>query len=67
MTGIRMLNGAVYTLAVVGALAFGTVQAFASPGQQQSARACNEDLCNSVCGGPGSWYCEGSGPQCICL
>lgn len=67
MTRIRMLNGALYAAVVLGALTFGTVQAFASSGPPQNARSCNEDLCDRVCGGPGSWFCEGSGPQCICL
>jgi hypothetical protein len=67
MTRIRMLNGALYTLAVVGALAFGTVQAFASSGPRESERSyCPEEICDRACGGPGSWFCEPSG-TCICI
>ena len=65
MTRIRMLNRALCTLGIVGTLTFGAVQALASPGPQQSDRACPEELCTSVCGP--FWYCEGPGGTCVCM
>lgn len=65
MTRIQMLNGTLYALAVAGALAFGAVQAFASPGARQSEGGfCPEAVCDKVCG-PGAWYCESN--QCVCI
>ena len=69
MTRIRMLSSALYALVMAGALTFGAVQAFASPTPQQGERGyCPEEQCNSVCGGPGSWYCEWwGGGTCVCF
>lgn len=65
MSRIQILNGPLYTLAAVGALAFGAVQAFASPGPRQSeGDFCPEAVCNKACG-PGAWYCESN--QCVCI
>lgn len=64
MARIRLLNGTLYTLAVVGALAFGAAQAFATSSPQQSARHCDEEACRAFCYGAGG--CDGWG-QCICF
>lgn len=64
MMRIRLLNGSLYTLAVVGALAFGVTQAFAASSAQQSARTCTQEDCETFCHGPGG--CTEWG-QCICF
>jgi hypothetical protein len=66
MTRIRTLNGALYTLGILGALSFGAVQAFASPSPRQSDGAfCPTNVCNKTCG-PGMWDCDESG-RCVCI
>lgn len=65
MTRTLSPTSALCTLGILGALTFGAVQAFASPGPRQSARACPEELCTRVCGP--QWYCEEPWGTCVCI
>lgn len=63
MPRIHMLNRALYALAVVGSLAFGTTQAFAAATPEQNARYCDDRACRASCDGAGGC----SGGRCICF
>ncbi|HEU4880604.1 MAG TPA: hypothetical protein VFT45_00125 [Longimicrobium sp.] len=63
MTRIRLLKRALYVVPVIGAMAFGTTQVFASSTAQE-ARACTPKQCLLTCG-PAGGVCSSSG-VCIC-
>jgi hypothetical protein len=62
MTGIRLLKRALLVVPVVGALAFGTAQAFASSAPRE-ALACSKG-CFLECG-PAGGVCSSYG-VCVC-
>jgi hypothetical protein len=66
MTPIRRINRVLYVIPVIGALAFGTAQAFASstPPQEKAGAYCTTTQCNNYCGGPGTGACVTG--RCIC-
>lgn len=63
---IRIPARFVYAAAVLGSLAFGATQAFATPAESSAAeaRACSDAQCAYMCGGLG--YCLRGGPSCAC-
>ena len=63
MTRIRLLTRVLCAVPLVGAMVFGTAQAFASPAPRE-ATACIPRECNFYCGGAGG-VCSYYG-QCIC-
>jgi hypothetical protein len=64
MTRIRLLKRVLFAVPVMGAMVFGTAQAFASTATQQEARACTVRGCNFYCGGAGG-VCSAFG-VCVC-
>ena len=53
MTGIQSIKRVLYVVPVLGALAFGASQAFASPTQPQAERVCDRWQCYEECGPTG--------------
>jgi hypothetical protein len=64
MTRTRLLKRALYVVPVVGAMAFGTTQVFASTAAPAEQRACTPKQCFLQCGGAGG-VCSSNG-FCIC-
>lgn len=63
MMGFQSIKRVLYVVPVLGALAFGATQAFASVTSQQSERACSV-RCYTECGRTGG-FCT-SGGFCAC-
>ena len=64
MTRIKSVKRALSVVPVLGALAFGAAQAFASPAAPTAERACTWFECAKVCE-PGGGVCGNNG-YCIC-
>jgi hypothetical protein len=65
MTRIRLIQRALYVIPVIGAISFGTAQAFAAATPQGKAGAyCTTTQCYNYCGGPGTGACVTG--RCIC-
>ena len=62
----RRMQGGIFALAMVAALAFGAAQAFAAPGAEEE-RACNGGQCKRDCirAGFDGGFCDQGG--CICI
>lgn len=63
MANIRKLTRVLYVVPVLGAMAFGASQAFASPASREAALACSK-LCLQECG-PAGGVCNAYG-VCVC-
>jgi hypothetical protein len=68
MARTQLIKRLVYAVPMLGAMAFGTAQAFASPAAASDAAGawCNPVQCANSCGGPGQGGCDGFG-VCICF
>lgn len=64
MTRIQLLKRVLYVAPVLGAVAFGTAQAFASPTTLREEAACTPKQCLLQCGAAGG-VCSSNG-FCIC-
>lgn len=62
MTRIKMIKRVLYVVPVLGAVAFGTAQAFAAPVSREE-RACSK-RCWTECG-PAGGVCTSAG-YCVC-
>lgn len=65
MMGFQTIKRVLYVVPVLGAMAFGASQAFASPAQAQAERACTRFQCVIECG-PTGGVCKTGGSYCIC-
>jgi hypothetical protein len=66
MTRIRLIERVLYVVPVIGAMAFGAAQAFASstPPAEKAGAYCTTSQCYTYCGGPGTGACVAG--RCIC-
>ena len=65
MTRTQLIKRVLYVVPMVGAMAFGTAQAFASSApSREKAYACTTSQCYDYCGGPGTGACVAG--RCIC-
>lgn len=64
MTRIQQIKRVLYVVPVLGAVVFGTAQAFASPAVLRDEAACTPKQCLLQCG-PAGGVCSSNG-YCIC-
>lgn len=65
----RTMRRGVFGAAVLGALGFGTGQAFAAPERAAAPPTCDPELCDRVCRvfGPFGGRCDAEDGTCRCL